>query len=116
MKRVAFFAIIIASLFIIYNLSRSIVTLWQKRELLSEAQSELTLEKKENGELKHKLKEAEGEEFIEREARNKLFMAKPGESSIVLDETLTRSLVATKSAGKKEDTRPYFQRWLELFF
>lgn len=115
MKRIIFFAIIASSLFVIQSLVRSIYTLWQKHDLLTIAELTLKKEKKDNEELKRKLALVESETFIEQEARNKLFLQKPGESRVIIDERLLQASLGAKSEAKKE-VKPYFQQWLELFF
>lgn len=114
MKRTIFLAVIVVSLFIIYSLIHSIYTLWQKQSLLVRAQKELESEKQENKRIKQNLSLAETPIFIEQEARNKLFLVKPGESSVVLDEKAIAS--ALKKTAEHKVDKSYFQQWLELFF
>ncbi|HSW48257.1 MAG TPA: septum formation initiator family protein [Candidatus Saccharimonadales bacterium] len=113
-KKIAFFIIIIASIFIINNLVRSIYTLWQKKNLVVNAKQDVDREKAENEELKRKLAKVEKPEFVEEQARDKLFMSKPGEGVIVLSQ---KDLEATISAKPKPvDTRPNWKKWWDLFF
>jgi hypothetical protein len=52
--------------------------------------------------------------FVEEEARNKLFLAKPGEGIVIIP---TDVLSTTSSKTKKAlDSRPNWQKWWELFF
>lgn len=103
-----------ASLLIINNLVRSIYTLWQKRDLVENARQEVEEKKRENEVLKKKIKTVERPQFIEEEARNKLFLSKPGEGVIVLSQ---KDLEATLSAEPKpRDSRPNWKKWLDLFF
>lgn len=113
-KKIVFFSIIIISFFVINNFIRSIYNLWQKNDLVVRAEQDLEREKKENNELKKKLANVKQPEFIEEEARNKLFLAKPGEGIVVLP---TDVLSTTSSKTKeKADTRPNWQKWWETFF
>jgi cell division protein FtsB len=114
LKKIVFFGIIIASIFIMNSLIHSIYTLWQKNALMTQAQSELEKEKKENQMLKKKLSESKQKQFIEEEARNKLFLAKPGEDMLVIP---SQYMHASSSASRKiVDTRPNWKRWLDVFF
>ncbi len=114
LKKVVFFAVIIISLFVINSFIHSIYNLWQKNDLLVRAQQDLENEKKENQELKKKLTEVKKPGFVEEEARNKLFLAKPGEGIVIIP---TDVLSSTSSKTKKTvDTRPNWQKWWELFF
>lgn len=111
MKRFLFVAILIVSLIIIRNLLVSIYNLWQKQDLIGSAQKELELEKKKNLDLKKKLTFAESKEFIEEQARNNLFLAKPGEKEVILPDSSRSS-----SASKSQENHPNWQKWWELFF
>lgn len=114
MKRIIFLASLIASLFILNSLVRSISSLWSKQELLVKAQKELENKKRENEELKKRLSQAQSQEFIEKEARNRLFLVRPGESQVLIPEEL---LKASESAKERvNDSKPNWQKWWDLFF
>lgn len=112
-KKILFFTIIIASVFIINNLVHSIYTLWQKQQLVDNARRELDREKEENHELKRQLSLARDPKFIEEEARNKLFLTKPGEGVIVIP---TEAIKASPSGKEKPDTRQNWEKWRDIFF
>lgn len=114
MKRALFLITIIASFFVINNLVRSIYTLWGKQDLMVKAKKDLEDRKKENEELKKRLAVVQSEQFIEEEARNKLFMVKPGESRVIIPDELLKASESAKN--KKEDQKPNWQKWWELFF
>lgn len=115
MKRVIFFVIVIVSLFVMQNMVRSIYSLWQKRDLLTQRENELIKQKQEHARLRDVQRRVESEEFVEKEARNKLFLQKPGESRVVVDKKLIDAVIGVKTEIKK-DTRPNWQQWWELFF
>ena len=73
MKKTLFIATVIISLIIINNLVRSIYSIWQKDKLALDAQNKLNYQKEENERLKSALSYVETQEFIEKEARDKLF-------------------------------------------
>ena len=114
LKKIVFFGIIIASFFVMNSLVHSIYTLWQKNELVTEATSELQKEKKENQTLKKKIAEVKKPQFVEEEARNKLFLAKPGEGVLVIPSEYAHA--HPSSAPKPPDFRPNWQKWWETFF
>ncbi len=116
MKRILFFSVIIASLFIINTLVRSISSLWHKHDLLVNSQKELERQKHENQEMRHKLTIAQSPEFVEKEARNKLFLLKPGESNVLVDENLLKAASDAAKTRSKEKNKPNWQQWWELFF
>ena len=77
--------------------------------MVSQARKNLEQEKTENQTLKKDLSRVETKEFVEEEARNKLFLAKPDEKIVIVP-------IASKSAEKKEPPKPNWQKWLDLFF
>lgn len=113
MKRLLFLATIIASIFIINNLLQSIYNLWRKHDLLVKAQRDLVKEREKNKELAKQLRTVNDPLFIEKEARNKLFMVKEGERPVVIPTAL---LTATRSGETKKEAIPMWQKWFRLFF
>lgn len=114
MKKVLFFIILAISIFVINNLIRSIYTLWQKYDLVTLAENELARQKQENQRLKSKLSFVESKEFIEQEARNKLFLVKPGEQEVLISEDLIKGSATSSAQAKKDD--PNWKKWVRLFF
>ncbi len=113
-KKIVFFVVIIFSLFVINDLVHSIYNLWQKNDLIEKFELALGMEKKKNIEMKERLKVVTQPQFIEKEARNKLFMARPGEGIVVVAPTV---YMQAKSTTKRHvDTRPNWQQWWETFF
>jgi len=95
---------------IINGLVRSIYDLWRKQDLVVSAKTALEKEKKENEKLKKQLVLVGSQEFIESEARNKLFMVKPGEEGVIVPEDLI------KKKEKREIMQvPAWQQWINLF-
>ncbi|MCL5439201.1 MAG: septum formation initiator family protein [Patescibacteria group bacterium] len=114
MKKILFFTVLIASIFIINGLVRSICGLWQKQGLVATAQKELDRQKQENKNLKKKLTEVQNPKFLEEQARNKLLLVKENEQEVIIPKEF---LGASDSArGKKSDSRPNWQKWWDLFF
>lgn len=113
-KKIGFFIIITVSLVVINNLVHSTYTLWQKTQLVEDSRLEVERQKDKNQELKNKLNKIERANFIEEEARNKLFMVKPGEQVVVLSEKDLKASEPNKP--KPKDTRPNWRKWWDLFF
>jgi cell division protein FtsB len=114
MKKVLFFIILVASVFIINNLIRSIYDLWQKHDLVTLAQKEQERQKQENQRLKSQLSYVKSKEFVEEQARNKLFLVKPGEQEVLISEELIKESSTSSAKEKKDD--PNWKKWWELFF
>jgi cell division protein FtsB len=109
-KKIAFFGAIIICLLIINGLIRSIYNLWNKQDLVVKARQDLEKQKQTNKELKAQLSYVKSDEFIEREARDKLFMVKPGESGVIIPEKLIK-----KPEKKVVVVVPNWQQWVNLF-
>lgn len=113
MKKVVFILILIISLLIINNLVRSIYSLWNKQALLVNAKSQLDDEKKKHAQLQQQLAQVKNPLFVEQEARNKLFLMKPGEKVILLEQEEKKQGVKQVPSKKVE---PNWQQWMHLFF
>src|SRR6266568_1350853 len=84
MKKIAFILTIIIAFYIITNFIVSIYYQLQKKDILVQARLQLQQAKNENTRLKTELNQIQNPQFIEDQARNKLFLVKPGESPIIL--------------------------------
>lgn len=111
MRKISFILIVIVLLFVINNLAHSIYDLWQKQSLLTQAQNQLSAEKLKNTKLKTEISKANTPQFIDEEARNKLFLVKPGEQKVLISKDLI-----SKSTQKQVQALPNWQQWLNLFF
>lgn len=84
--------------------------MWRKQDLVTAAESNLQAQKAENSSLKKQLKTVSGPGFMEEQARNELFMVKPGESGVILP-----SSVLTPKEDKKVIVLAPWQAWLRTF-
>lgn len=109
--RLIMFLISIISLAFIVSLSRSIYTLWQKGDLVTQREAILTTRKDENQALSQKLSQVQDEAFIEEQARNKLNLSREGEIVVVLPKDLP---VASEAPAPQ--ITPNWQQWWKLFF
>mgnify|MGYP001594732831 CR=1 FL=1 len=103
--------IIIIGLLLIVNLTRSIVELLGSWNKIDEVKKEMEFSQKKNDELKIKLEKVQSREFIEKIARDKLGLAKEGETVVILPSIEPE---ATKSGV--ETNLPNWQKWWQLFF
>lgn len=113
MKKIVFWIIIILWLNVLYQLSFSIYSLWQKQDVITLAQKNLEKSKKENENLKKEIVRAKTKTFIEEEARNKLFMIKNGEKTLIIPDNLIQ-VAKINSSDKSKD--PNWKQWWSLFF
>lgn len=68
------------------RLSGSVWRLWKAGERIEQAEQEVKNQEAENQNLKKRLAEVQSPEFIEKEAREKLGLGRPGEEIVVLPE------------------------------
>lgn len=112
MKKIIFIVIVAILLFTINDLVRSIFDVWQKKDVISQAQKELSFQKQENQRLKSALSYSQTQEFIEKEARDKLFMVKEGEQKVLIPKESEDS--DQNSLYGAYD--PNWKKWWKLFF
>ena len=112
MKKASYIIVSVISIMIINNLVHSIYNLSQKKNLVTETQEELKKEQDRNARLTDQLTQVKREDFVEEEARNKLFMVQPGETIVVLP-------TPTQEEGNSTETvknLPIWKQWLQTFF
>ena len=113
-KKVIQVAIIIIGLSLIVNLTKDIFRLLKAGEQVKFAERKLEEAKLEKEEILKKKEYYASEEFIEEAARDKLNMARPGETIVVLPQNLAEVI------GRKEKETfpklPNWQKWWKLFF
>ncbi len=105
--------IIIVGIGLIISLSRDILRLLRAADELKLAAQKVEELQKEGESLTQKKNYYQSETFIEEEARNKLNMAKEGETVVILPPNLKEVL------GEKENPSakplPNWRQWLNLF-
>ena len=114
MKKILFLIIIIISIFIIKNFIFSIYSLWQKQDLVTTAQKQLEEEKKKNKDFKNQASMAKSPQFVEEQARNKLFLVKPGENQVILPKDAVKN--KENQSNDRQKNIPNWQKWFNLFF
>lgn len=107
-----FFTALGLSFIIIFQLCTSIYTLWHKQDLLTKAKQELLQQQAEHTRLQKQLVQVQQPSFIEEQARDKLFLVKPGEQEIFI--TQSQPTLTSKEIVQK-NTLPYWQQWLAAF-
>ena len=98
------------SLLLVISLTRSVVTLLQKRQIVVRQREELARLQEANAKLNEALSQAETPEYIEREAREKLGLVKDGETVVILPKINDQSSISNTQQGS------YWQQWWGLFF
>lgn len=89
---------------------RSVFELRKAGNIVLEYEKELEVEDKRNKEFKKRLEKVKKPEFIEREAREKLGMGKPGESIVIMPKI---TIIPKKAEERKLAN---WEKWWKLFF
>jgi cell division protein FtsB len=109
---------IILTFFMIYNIFKSISLTNQKLQILSQAQQEVELLRLENIRLYLEKSDSNTNDYLEAEARNRLFYSRPGETQYIIPDTLLRrymnsSATATSSTSLQDKTS--VNSWVDFF-
>lgn len=113
-KKIINFTILIIGIGLIISLSRDIFRLLRAGDRIKQAQLQVEELEKENIELKELEEYYQSEEFVEEQARNKLNLAKEGETIIILPPNV-EELVGWQEEEKPPEL-PNWKRWFRLFF
>lgn len=117
MKKYIRYIVLIVSLFLIFSISRSIWGLLQKGKTLDEAKERVEELEKEQAKLLEMREVIESEEFVEREAREKLGLAKPGEVVVILPhDDILRKFAPKVEEEEFVQEQPIWKRWVRMFF
>ena len=113
--KIGFLLVFIVAGVVVYNLVGETLQALRTGDRLSQVVEELqTLEIK-NKELKNKLLEAKSAQFIEAIARDKLGLAKEGETVVVIPEERINQILGL-SKKIEEIKLPNWLGWLKVFF
>ncbi|OGG07288.1 hypothetical protein A2872_01635 [Candidatus Gottesmanbacteria bacterium RIFCSPHIGHO2_01_FULL_42_12] len=103
--------IIFIGLILIAITVRSIVDLWRVGDSVTLREKEVQKLQEKNDSLKMRIYDVESPEYLERIAREKLNLARPGEYVVIFP----KGEKASESAQIK-DVRPNWQKWKEIIF
>jgi cell division protein FtsB len=105
------------SLLMLVSLVRNIVKVKEAKDRLKEKEGYIEKIRKENEELSQRVDTFKSEEFIEKQLRDKLGLAKEGEIIIILPDKETITKFAPNDEKEEEILPdPNWKKWLNLFF
>lgn len=113
-KKIGISTLILISLGVIYGLISQIYISLGAGHRLVEAQHEVNELEKENQRLKLQLQSEQTLSFIEKNARDKLLLARPGETIVIINPKKVEEVIASQSARVKQ-VMSNWQGWLKLF-
>jgi len=110
------YGLLFLALFLSFSLVRNVVSFTSAKRKLSQESEKITKLEKEVQILEEQVKSVKKEEFIEKEARDKLGLAKEGEIVVVLPEDTVLAQLAPKIPQADEFLpEPNWKKWLKLF-
>lgn len=113
-KKISLIVFLLVALLIAYHLVFQIKEAVRSGERLGEAAQKLHELETRNRELKNKLSEIKSERFIEQQARDKLGLAKEGETVVIIPEEKIQQVLGA-SEGNSKERLPNWLGWLKLF-
>jgi cell division protein FtsB len=108
-KKIVLAFIFIFTLWLIFSVARQVYSLFKAGERVSQAEQKLSQLKLEEESLRKELTFRESEEFIEKEARDKLGLAKEGETIAILPKKLQEE-PQPKETPQVSNLSRWFQR------
>jgi len=118
-NKISAFFVLLISFILIINLGRDIWRLIKAEERLIQAEEKLEQVKQDNKELEEVKEHYQSDAFLEKQIRNKLQMAKPGEKIIILPEAITQEEISSFSGqlvdAQERREAANWEKWLGLF-
>lgn len=111
-----FYLLLFACFLFGFSLFKSIAKVKEAKKRIETAKTKVENLKQEEASLEVELKKVQSEAFLEKQLRDKLGLAKEGETVVILpDKKALQDLVP--AVPEEEDTlpKPVWQRWLDLF-
>lgn len=109
--------IILVTLFFGVSLIRNVVRISKVKKEIRLAEVRVEKLKEQNEELKGRLGEVQSQAFVEKQLRDKLGLAKEGETVLVLPEDEVLRRLAPDTPDEEETLPPAnWEKWYKLFF
>lgn len=103
-------------LFLSISLVRNITAIQSGKKRIEEAKSRVQELESQKKDLERKLAETQSQEFVERQLRDKLNLAKSGEIVVILpSEDEVRKLAPNIPEEKEDSPLPNWEKWTKLF-
>lgn len=116
-KQVVWISLIVCGVGVLGQLAYSSYSLWKKQDIANVREVYLKTLEQDQVTYKNDLSKSLKAGYIEQEARNKLGLAKPGETVVIMPEA-TRSGNQTEPSKEiqSEPIMPNWKKWWKLFF
>ena len=113
-KKIFVLLALILGSYLVFSLGRQVFLLFQAKGRISLAEQKLASVQAEQEKLKNELEYRESNEFVEEEARNRLGLAKEGETIVILPEKLQAEAQGSQNTASQKPSN--ISRWFERLF
>lgn len=113
-KTLGLIAILLISFVILIGLARQIGWSLEAGKRLDASVDTISRLQKQNNDLKDKLVQAQSPDFIEELIRNKLNMSKPGETVVIISDSVINRVLGAQTPPVQVKI-PNWRLWLKLF-
>lgn len=111
------YLLILVFVFLAFSLAKNLLKVYDIRKSIEKEKEKVIKLRQEQERLKSETAKLQGSEFIEKQLRDKLGLAKPGEIVLVLpDEDVLRKLAPQIPQEEETLPDPNWRRWFKLFF
>ncbi len=101
--------------FLVYGLAKQINDSIKVGERLENAAEEVSKLQERNRNLRNDLSDVQKKEYVEKVARNKLNMSKPGETVIFITDQTLLQVIESERPKPPPIEPPNWERWIRLF-
>lgn len=115
-KKIGFLLAGVFLLVIVYNMIGQIFQAFKAGDRLTQEINKLSTLEIKNKDLKEQLTQVKSLEFIEQQARDKLGLAKEGETVVVIPPDKIKQVLGISKDKEIEVKLPNWMGWLKLFF
>lgn len=114
--RLYFYFALILSLILVISILKALVKIKQVQDEIANKELEVEKVAKEQGDLQNKLDYTKSQEFVEKQLRDKLGLAKQGEIVVILPPPeVLRKFAPHYTEEQEVLPDPNWKRWLKLF-
>jgi cell division protein FtsB len=114
-KTVTIFIIFLFAAFFVYGLAQQISESIKVGERLEKAADEVNALQDQNRNLKTQLSSVEESSFVEKVARDKLNLAKSGETVVIISDEAVNQVIEANKPIIPPPPLPNWERWVKLF-
>src|SRR3989344_887004 len=111
-KRLISILFLFIGIFLLGNLAQGIFDAWRGRERIQKMRQDLQEIARENETLQQEIQYYQSDEFVEKEAREKLNLVRPGETVIIVPEEALKKEESERI--KQTRAEPVWSQWTAL--